>query len=111
MLKHVVMATMWKHLGSGGRTRMRSCNDVMTKDPTCCLASDTIDRAARIMRDEDVGSVPVVEDEESKKLVGILTDRDIVIQVIAGKKECASVKVEEIMSRNPVTCRAEDDVQ
>jgi CBS domain-containing protein len=89
---------------------MRSINDVMTMDPTCCLASDTIDRAAQIMKDEDVGSVPVVDDA-SATLVGILTDRDIVIQVIAGKKECSIVKVQEIMTRNPVTCRANEDIQ
>ena len=89
---------------------MRSINDVMTMDPTCCLASDTIDRAAQIMKEEDVGSVPVVDDA-SATLVGILTDRDIVIQVIAGKKECSIVKVQEIMTRNPVTCRANEDIQ
>jgi CBS domain-containing protein len=89
---------------------MRSCNDVMTMDPTCCLASDTIDRAAQIMKDEDVGSVPVV-DETTATLVGILTDRDIVIQVVAGKKDCANVKVEDIMSRNPVTCKPDEDIQ
>ena len=90
---------------------MRSCNDVMTKDPTCCMASDTIDKAAQIMKNEDVGSVPVVESASSKKLLGILTDRDIVMQVVAGKKDCANVKVEEVMTRNPVTCKPEDDVQ
>jgi len=89
---------------------MRSVNDVMTMDPTCCLASDTIDRAAQIMKDEDVGSVPVVDDT-SATLVGILTDRDIVIQVIAGKKECSIVQVQEIMTRNPVTCRPDEDIQ
>ena len=83
---------------------MRSCNDVMTKNPTCCQAGDSIDKAAQIMKDDDVGSVPVVENGSSTKLVGILTDRDIVIQVVAGKKDCSNVKVEDIMKRNPVTC-------
>ena len=90
---------------------MRSCNDVMTKDPTCCLISDPVSRAAQIMRDEDVGSVPVVDDATTKRLVGILTDRDIVIQVIADGKNSGDVRVEEVMSRNPVTCKAEEDIQ
>lgn len=90
---------------------MRSCNDLMTMDPTCCLPSDPVTRAAQIMKDEDVGSVPVIEDAGSKKLAGILTDRDIVIQVIATGKDCANVNVETIMTRNPVTCKAEEDVQ
>lgn len=83
----------------------------MTMDPTCCLASDPVTRAAQIMRDEDVGSVPVVEDSATKRLVGILTDRDIVVKLIAGSKDCGNVKVEEVMSRNPVTCQAEEDIQ
>jgi CBS domain-containing protein len=91
--------------------KMRSCNDLMTMDPTFCLVSDSVTRAAQIMRDEDVGSVPVVEDAAGKKLMGILTDRDIVIQVIAGEKNCGEVRVEEIMTRNPVTCTPEEDVQ
>ena len=82
---------------------MRSCNDLMTMDPTCCLASDPVSRAAQIMKDDDVGSVPVVDAASAKKLVGILTDRDIVIQVVADGKSCADVKVEEIMTKNPVT--------
>ena len=90
---------------------MRSCNDVMTMDPTCCLASDPVSRAAEIMKNDDVGSVPVVEDATTKKLVGILTDRDIVIQVIAGGKDAKSAKVEDVMSRNPVTCRPDEDIQ
>jgi predicted transcriptional regulator len=63
------------------------------------------------MKDDDVGSVPVVDDANTKKLVGILTDRDIVIQAIAGGKDCATMKVEEIMTKNPVTCRPEDEIQ
>jgi len=83
----------------------------MTMDPTCCLISDPVSRAAQIMKDEDVGSVPVVEDEGTKRLVGILTDRDIVIKGITDNRNCADVRVEEIMTRNPVTCKAEEDIQ
>ena len=54
---------------------MRSCNDVMTQKPTCVTASDSVIRAAEVMKTEDVGAVPVVEDEGSLKLVGIITDR------------------------------------
>jgi CBS domain-containing protein len=54
--------------------------DVMTPDPRCVTPNDSITDAARIMRDEDTGAVPVVE---NGKPVGILTDRDIVIRVVA----------------------------
>jgi CBS domain-containing protein len=90
---------------------MRSCNDVMTKDPTCCLVSDPVSRAAEIMKTDDVGSVPVVNDAKTKRLVGILTDRDIVLQVIATGKDAKGIKVEGVMTRNPITCRPEDDIQ
>jgi CBS domain-containing protein len=90
---------------------MRSCNDVMTKQPTCCLISDPVSRAAQIMKDEDVGSVPIVEDEAGKRLVGILTDRDIVIQIVAAGKNCGDVRIEEVMSRNPITCKPEEDIE
>ena len=90
---------------------MRSCNDVMTMDPTCCLVSDPVSRAAEIMKSEDVGSVPVVDDATTKHLVGILTDRDIVLQVVAGGKDAKSVKIEETMTRNPVTCKPDEDIQ
>ena len=90
---------------------MRSCNDVMTMDPTCCLVSDPVSRAAEIMKTEDVGSVPVVDDATTKHLVGILTDRDIVLQVVAAGKDAKSAKVEDAMTRNPVTCKPEEDIQ
>ena len=89
---------------------MRSCNDVMTPDPTCCSASDPATRAAQIMRDEDVGAVPVVDEQTSKKLVGIITDRDLALQVVADARDASSTKVEDLMSRNPVTCKPDEDV-
>jgi CBS domain-containing protein len=82
----------------------------MTPDPTCCAASDNALRAAEIMKIEDVGAVPVVEDANSRKLVGIVTDRDIVLQAVAEGKDVNNCRVEEIMSRNPVTCRGDEDI-
>ena len=89
---------------------MRSCNDIMTLDPTCCAAGDPVTRAAEVMRAEDVGAVPVVESEASKKLIGIITDRDIALQIVADKKDF-NTPVEQVMTRNPVTCRPDDSVQ
>jgi len=66
--------------------------------------------AAEIMKIEDVGAVPVVDDASSKRLIGIITDRDIVVSVVAERKNPESVKVDEVMSKNPVTCRPNEDV-
>ncbi len=89
---------------------MKSCNDIMTSNPTCCLADDPVTEAAQVMKNEDVGAVPVVDDQTSKKLVGIITDRDIVINVVAAGKGNDS-QIKDAMSRNPVTCRPDDSVQ
>lgn len=89
---------------------MRSCNDVMTPDPSCIAAAQTVRSAAEMMKLEDVGAIPVVEDENSRKLTGMITDRDIVVNVIAGGKDVDSTRIEEVMSRNPVTCRPEDPI-
>jgi CBS domain-containing protein len=90
---------------------MRSCNDVMTPDPTCVTIDDSVVRAAEIMKNEDVGAVPVVDNDTSRKLVGIVTDRDLAINVIADGKDPHSCRIEELMSRSPVTCRPDEDVQ
>jgi len=53
---------------------MMRIKHVMTKDPTCCVPSDTAQRAAKIMRDEDTGVIPIIENEQSRKVIGIVTD-------------------------------------
>jgi CBS domain-containing protein len=82
----------------------------MTHDPVFCLASDTVDRAAQLMRQEDVGSLPVIESHQNKKLLGIITDRDIALKVVAEKRD-ANMRAQEVMTRNPVTCHADNDLQ
>ena len=57
--------------------------DLMTSNPECVTADDTIQRAAQIMRDRDVGAVPVVDDRSSMRLAGVITDRDIAIRHVA----------------------------
>lgn len=50
--------------------------DVMTQHPVCCHASDSAQSVAKALHDEDIGSLPVVADGDSRRLVGIITDRD-----------------------------------
>jgi CBS domain-containing protein len=89
---------------------MPNCSQLMTHDPVFCLASDTVDRAAQLMRQEDVGSLPVIDNHQNKRLLGIITDRDIALKVVAEKRD-ANMRAEEVMTRNPVTCRADNDIQ
>jgi CBS domain-containing protein len=70
-----------------------------------------VTKAAQLMKSEHVGSIPVIENEETKKLVGIVTDRDLALKIVAEGLDAKSTKVETVMSRKMVTCHAEDDLQ
>ena len=78
----------------------RTVNEVMTHDPRTVSPSDTLVDAARIMRDDDVGDVLVVEDG---RLVGIITDRDIVVRAVADGRDPSSTQVGDICTRDPQT--------
>ena len=86
-----------------------TCKDLMTADPKCCVPSDTVARAAEIMRDEDVGPVPVVNDRTGKRLVGIVTDRDVAVKVVAAGRDPKATRVSDVMSGSLATCRVDDD--
>jgi CBS domain-containing protein len=90
---------------------MKKCNEVMTKNPVCCLPNDTVSKVAQLMKSKDFGSVPIIENEQTKKLVGIVTDRDLALKIVAEGRDPKSTKAEEVMARKVVTCRAEDDLQ
>ena len=74
--------------------------DVMTSDPRTVEPSATVQEAAKAMRDQDVGPIPIVE---NGSLSGILTDRDIVVRVVAEGKDPSSTTVRDIASRDLVT--------
>src|SRR3990172_8253305 len=90
---------------------MKKCNEVMTKNPVCCLPSDFAAKAAELMKSDNIGSIPVIENEQTKKLVGIVTDRDLALKVVAEGLDPKSTKVEAVMTHHLVTCHADDDVQ
>ena len=87
------------------------CNEVMTKNPVCCLPTDYVTVAAQLMRRVDIGAIPVIENEQTMKLVGILTDRDLALKIVAEGRDPQSTKVEEVMTRKVVTCQMDDDLQ
>ena len=82
--------------------------DVMTSDPACCTPESTAREAARMMRENDCGCVPVVEGP-SKRVVGVVTDRDIACRGVAEGKG-AETPVREIMSPGPQCCHPGDDI-
>ncbi len=87
-----------------------NCREVMTENPVCCLPTDPVSQAARVMRREDVGAVPVISDEQSRALIGILTDRDLAIKVVAESRDPNNTRVGDVMTETIIACRAEDDL-
>lgn len=81
--------------------------DVMTREPATLGPQATLGEAATLMRQEDCGSIPIVE---GSRLVGIVTDRDIVIRAIAAGKDAKTTRVSEIMSADPVCISEDTDV-
>ena len=90
---------------------MKKCNEVMTKNPVCCLPNDMVAKVAQLMKRKDIGPVPIIENEQTKRLVGIVTDRDLALKIVAEGRDAKSTKAEEVMTRKVVTCRGEDDLQ
>lgn len=86
-------------------------NEVMSRNPVCCVPTDTARRVARIMCDQNVGSIPVVMDQESRRLVGMITDRDLCCSVIAEGLDPKGTSIEKFMTLNPVTCRDAENVE
>jgi len=90
---------------------MKKCNEIMTKNPVCCLPDSRVAEAADLMKSKNIGSIPVIENEQTKKLVGIVTDRDLALRIVAEGRDPKSTKVEAVMTHKVVTCRADDDLQ
>ena len=90
---------------------MKKCSDVMTKNPDCCLPTDSVSAVAQRMKKGNVGSIPVIESEQTRKLIGIVTDRDLALQVVADARDVKSTKAADVMTRAMITCRVDDDIQ
>ena len=83
--------------------------EIMSPNPQCCTPADTLQNAARMMADFDCGSLPVVENADTKELVGVLTDRDIAVRGVA-KGKTPDSKVNDVMTPAPACCSPDDDV-
>jgi len=86
----------------------KTVKDVMTRDIEACEPDAKVKDAAELMARKDVGPIPVVEDGT---LVGIVTDRDIVIRVVAEGRDAAETTVGEISSKGLVTVSPDDDLE
>ncbi|HEX6099368.1 MAG TPA: CBS domain-containing protein [Thermoanaerobaculia bacterium] len=87
--------------------RNRNIRDVMTPNPECVSEKDSIRDVARIMKDQDTGVVPVVD---GKKIIGLITDRDIVVRGLAEGKNLDNVRVNELMTKSIRSVREDASV-
>jgi CBS domain-containing protein len=85
----------------------QSIKDVMTSNPCSIDADKSVAYAAKMLRDENVGVAPIVERE---KLIGMLTDRDIAIRVVAEGRDPAQVTVRDVASKQVVTIDPQQDL-
>jgi CBS domain-containing protein len=87
--------------------KSRQIRDVMTANPECVNETDSLRDVARIMKDRDTGVVPVVD---GKKVIGLITDRDIVVRGLAEGKSLDNAKVSELMTKPVRTVRDDASV-
>lgn len=86
---------------------MMKVSEFMTKDIASVNREDTVERAAQMMKEYNVGSIPVVSEN---KIVGIVTDRDIVLRAAAEGENIERQQVKDIMTSNPVVGKPDMDV-
>ena len=84
------------------------CEELMTSEVEVLVIGTSVREAARKMRDLNLGFMPIVDD--AQQLVGVLTDRDIVVRAVAEDRK-ARTAVEEVMTEEVITCDPEDDVE
>jgi CBS domain-containing protein len=85
--------------------------EIMTTDPVCVTPDTVLEDAARLMQEQNVGMLPVVDSDSSSKLVGVVTDRDIAIRHVGAGHASDSCQVREAMTEHVTTCRPDDDVK
>ena len=78
-------------------------SEVMTKNPACCFDTTSLAEVAKMMSEHDCGSVPVVDGHETRRPIGTITDRDIVLRAVAHDKNPLTMVAGEVMTDRPVT--------
>ncbi len=86
-------------------------SDLMTSNPACCAPDTSLSDIARLMDENDCGEIPVVESMDDRKVIGVVTDRDIVIRAVAQGRNASDMSAADVMSRSPVTVQEDTDVQ
>jgi len=84
--------------------------EIMTQDPVCVLPDDSAQAVAKILCDHNIGSVPVVGDKKTRKLLGMITDRDLCCAVVAEGLDPQRTTISKFVTAPPVSCREGENV-
>lgn len=87
----------------------KTARDLMTENPAVCTPETTARDAARLMEENDCGSLPVVETRDTMKLTGIVTDRDLALRIL-GRGQNPDTRISEAMTRNVAAVRRDDNL-
>ena len=85
--------------------------EIMTEDPACCTPDATLEQVALMMVEHDCGQIPVVDDERARRLIGVITDRDIVCRAVAQGLNPTQMKARDVMTAPAVTVRPDMRVE
>ncbi|WP_129347676.1 CBS domain-containing protein [Sorangium cellulosum] len=88
--------------------RTMNCSELMKTDVACCKASEPVEHVAELMQARNIGFVPICNDDGS--VIGTLTDRDLAIRVLAEHRSASSTRAEDVMTRDVVCCRPDEDL-
>lgn len=86
-------------------------NEIMTKTPACCAPETSLREVAQLMVEKDCGAIPIVENKETNKPVGIITDRDITVNTLAQGKNALEMSAAEIMTYPVITVNPDATVE
>jgi len=87
-----------------------TAKELMTANPACCTMETPLTEVARMMVSCDCGEIPVVERQDAKRIVGVVTDRDLVVRGVAQGKDCSTLNVGAVMSSPAITVKDRDSL-
>lgn len=86
-------------------------SSIMDTTPACCVPFDTADAVASVMKRNDIEFMPVIENEPTHMFVGVITDRDLCLRVLADRKNPEHTQIGDVMTVPGVSCRRDDDLE
>lgn len=88
---------------------MKKAKDIMSRNPVTCRVNDSVLDAAKVMKKENTGVVPIVDEQD--RCVGVITDRDICLRVVVENKDPGMTRLNQVVSEDLLTCRVEEDLE